>query len=115
VSAGIAQPQARDPGAGAGGEGLADLAQRGLADGGIVAESFDGEQPPVGLEADGPQGGQVSQPFADAEVAGVVDGGLGPEGSSFLVVYLQGPATLSTTSTWHLPGLVGDTFTAACR
>jgi len=56
VSAGIAQPQARDPGAGAGGEGLADLAQRGLAGGGIVAESFDGEQSPVGLEARWPAG-----------------------------------------------------------
>ena len=36
-----------------------------------------------------PQGGQVSQPFADLEVAGVVDGGLGPERSSFLVVLLD--------------------------
>ena len=37
VSAGIAQAQGCDTGAGGGGEGLADLGERGVADGGIVA------------------------------------------------------------------------------
>jgi hypothetical protein len=74
VDAGITEAHARDAGAGFGGEGAGDLADGGLAVGGIVAEFLDGEQSPGGLEAGGPQGGQVGQPFADAEVAGVVDG-----------------------------------------
>ena len=44
----------------------------------VVAESLDAQQAPVGGEADLPQGGQIGQPFADPEVGGVVDGGLGP-------------------------------------
>jgi hypothetical protein len=34
------------------------------------------------LEADLPQGGKIMQPLADAEVAGVVDGGLGAQGAA---------------------------------
>ncbi len=41
VDAGIGEAHARDAGAGPGGEGVADLADRGLAAGGIVAEFLD--------------------------------------------------------------------------
>jgi hypothetical protein len=41
------------------------------------------------LEAEPPQGGQVRQPFADAEVARVVDRGLGPQGVALLVILLD--------------------------
>jgi len=44
----------------------------------VVAESLDVQQTSVGAEADLPQRGQIGQPFPDLEVAGVVDGGLGP-------------------------------------
>jgi hypothetical protein len=42
------------------------------AAGGVVAELLDAEQAPVGGEADLPQGGQISQPFPDLEITGVV-------------------------------------------
>ena len=54
-----------------------------------MAEALDVEQTSVGRKADLPQGGQILQPFADAEVAGVVDGGLGAQGAAFLVVLLD--------------------------
>lgn len=44
----------------------------------VVAESLDAQQASVGGEADLPQGGQVSQPFPDPVVTGVIDRGLGP-------------------------------------
>jgi hypothetical protein len=44
----------------------------------IMADALDVEQTSVGLEADLPECGKVVKPFADLEVAGVVDGGLGP-------------------------------------
>jgi hypothetical protein len=43
----------------------------------VVIESLDAQQAPVGFEADLSQGGQIHKTFADVEVAGVVDGGLG--------------------------------------
>jgi hypothetical protein len=46
-----------------------DTAERVLADGTVLADSLDVEKTSVGVEADPPQGGQVAQPFADAEVA----------------------------------------------
>jgi hypothetical protein len=42
-----------------------------------VADGLDAQEAPVGGEADLPKGGQVVQPFADGEVAGVVDGRFG--------------------------------------
>jgi hypothetical protein len=39
-----------------------------------VAEFLGGQQPPAGCEAGLPQRGQVGQPFADPEVAGVING-----------------------------------------
>jgi len=38
---------------------------------------LDAQQAPVGVGADLPQRGQIGQPFADPEVGGVVDRGLG--------------------------------------
>src|SRR3954454_9629291 len=55
----------------------------------IQAESLDAEQAPVGGEADLAQRAQIGQPFADPEVPGVVDRGLGAQRSSFLVVLLD--------------------------
>src|SRR5262245_52455163 len=43
----------------------------------ILAETFDFENTSVGGKADLPQCGQVTQPFADGKVTGVVDGGFG--------------------------------------
>ena len=53
------------------------LVEGSFADGRVVADSLDVE---VGLEADLPECGQVLQPFADPDVAGVIEGGLGPKG-----------------------------------
>jgi hypothetical protein len=55
----------------------------------VVAESLDAEQAPVGGKADLPQRGQVSQPFTNSEIAGVVDGGLGPSCPAVLVILLN--------------------------
>jgi hypothetical protein len=55
----------------------------------VVAESLDAQQAPVGGVADLPQSGQIGQPFAEVEVHGVVDRGLGAERPSFLVVLLD--------------------------
>ncbi len=55
----------------------------------VVAESLDAQQAPVGGEADLPQGRQVGQPFPDAKVARIVDGGLGAQRPSFLVILLD--------------------------
>jgi len=49
-----------------------------FAERGVMAESLDVEQTSVGIKADLPQGGKVSQPSSNGEVAGVVDGRLGP-------------------------------------
>jgi len=56
----LAQAQGRDAGASWGGEGLADLGDGGLAVGGVVAEFLGVQQTPAGLEAGGPQRGQVA-------------------------------------------------------
>ena len=48
-----------------------------LGQGTVLAEGLDFEQTAVGVEADGPQGGQVGKAASDAEVVGVIDGGLG--------------------------------------
>src|SRR6202050_3349891 len=44
----------------------------------VMAEALDLEQTSVGLKDELPQCRQVTQPFADGEVACVVDRGLGP-------------------------------------
>ena len=88
VDAGVAETQSGDTLAVDDG-GLGELVEDGVADDRVVADRLGVEEAPVGGEADLPQGGQVAQSFADPEVAGVVDGGLGAKGSSFLVVLLD--------------------------
>jgi len=89
VHAGVAEPQARDAGTGPGDDRIADLADGGLAVGGVVAEFLDVQQTPGGGEAGCPQRGQVMQPFADAEVAAVIDRGFRSERFALLVVILS--------------------------
>jgi hypothetical protein len=84
VGAGVAEAQARDAGPGRGDQRGGDLGDGGLAVGGVVAEFLDVQQTPGGCEAGCPQRGQVIEPFADAEVAAVVDRGLCPERFAFL-------------------------------
>ena len=79
VAAGLGQGQARDAVSAAGEHGAGDGGDGFGSGDRVVAESFEAQQAPAGGEADLPQGGQVGQPFADPEVAGVVDGGLGPQ------------------------------------
>jgi hypothetical protein len=43
----------------------------------VMAETFDFEKTSVGLKADPPQSGQVTQPFAEVKVTWVVNRGLG--------------------------------------
>lgn len=69
--------------------GGGDVVEDGVADGRVVADSLDVEETSVGAVADLPECGQVVEPFPDAEVAGVVDGRLGPKSDSFLVVLLH--------------------------
>ena len=70
-------------------DGLCDVSEGDLADGGVVADLLDVEETPVGVEADLPECGQVVEPFPDGEIAGVVDGGLGAKGDSFFEVLLD--------------------------
>ena len=72
---------------------IVDPVKRALAQGTILADPFDVQETPVGSKADPPQGGEVRQPFAEAEVAGVVDRRLGPQGAAFLMILLD-PGTL---------------------
>ena len=65
---GVGEPQPGGAGAVFAGDGVAGGVQGVGAGDGVVAESLDAKQAPVGGVADLPQGGQVSQPFADAEV-----------------------------------------------
>jgi hypothetical protein len=55
----------------------------------VMADVFDLKQTAVGLKADFPQCGQVAQVLADIKVAGVVDGGFGPQSAAFFVVLLD--------------------------
>src|SRR5918911_2172266 len=52
--------------------------QRLFSHGAVLAETLDLEQTSVGLKADLPQCGQITQPFADGEVSRVVNRGPGP-------------------------------------
>jgi hypothetical protein len=49
------------------------------------------------LKADLPECGKVVQPFADVEVAGVVDRGLRPQGAALFVVLLDPRGLVVTT------------------
>jgi len=48
---------------------------------------LDVQQTSVGLKADEPQGGQVLQPFAEVEGAGIVDRSFGAQGTTFLMIW----------------------------
>ncbi|KAA1251662.1 hypothetical protein F0Q45_03370 [Mycobacterium simiae] len=50
---------------------------------------MDAEQAPVGGIAELPKFGQAGQPFGDAEVVGVVDGGFGAQRHPLLVILLD--------------------------
>lgn len=66
-----------------------DRLEGGFGEHTVVAETFEPEQSPAGGKADLAQFRQVGQPLADAEVVSVVDRGLCPERSTFLVVLLD--------------------------
>ena len=66
-----------------------DAAKGILGEDAVKAEALDFEQSAVGGKADVAQFGQVMQAFADAEVVGIVDGGLGAQGALLLVVLLD--------------------------
>src|SRR5436190_16704130 len=72
------------------GGGGGDGGERGGSGGGVVADVFDVQQTSVGGEADLPHRGEVRQPFAQVEVAGVVDGGFGAQRAALFVVLLDG-------------------------
>jgi hypothetical protein len=55
----------------------------------VVAEAFDLEEAAVGRKSDRAQRGEIAQALADAEVASVVDGGLGAERAALLMVLLD--------------------------
>ena len=68
---------------------LGEVREYPLGQGTVLTDGFDLQQAAIGLKADGPQGGQVDEFAADAEVAGVVDGGLGAQGVVELKVLLD--------------------------
>jgi hypothetical protein len=74
----VGEPKPGDAGAGGGDDGVGDRGQGVGAGDRVVTELLDAQQAPVGGEADLPQRGQIGQSFPDPEIAGVVDGGLGP-------------------------------------
>ncbi len=49
---------------------LGDLIEHPLGQGTVLGEGLDFEQTAVGIEADGPQGGQVGEATSDAESHG---------------------------------------------
>jgi len=55
----------------------------------IMAEALDLEQAAIGRKTDFAQFWQIAQTLANAEIVGVVDGGLGAQGAVFLVVLLD--------------------------
>ena len=63
LGARVGQAQPGDAGAVVVDDGIAGSAQDAVPGDGVVAESLDGQQPPVGGVADLPRGGQISQPF----------------------------------------------------
>src|SRR5207249_7893899 len=69
--------------------GRRHLAERALADRAVVREPFDLKQTAVGLEADLPQGGEILEPLADADVPGIVDRRLSAQRAALLVVLLD--------------------------
>ena len=56
-----------------------------------MTDLFDLEQAAVGLKANLPQCGQVAQTLADVKVAGVVDGGFGPQSAALWYCLMRVP------------------------
>jgi hypothetical protein len=83
VHPGVCEAQTGDAGAGIGDDRGGQVGEGSGAVDRVVAEALDAEQASVGGEADLPQRGQIGQPFADPEVAGVVDGGFGAQCAAF--------------------------------
>jgi hypothetical protein len=69
--------------------GTVDLLEDRLGEVAVLADALDLEHATVGGKADGPQRGQIAQASAEAEVAGVVDGGFGPQRAFLLEVLLD--------------------------
>src|SRR6185437_15817486 len=83
---GSGEAHAGDAGAGRADDGIGKGFQGGGPGGGVVADAFGVQEAPAGGVACLRHGGEVRQLFADAEVARLVEGGLGAERSSFLQV-----------------------------
>src|SRR6202521_941602 len=74
-------------------DGSLHLLERRLADEAVVSDALDVEQTSVGCEAYGAQFVEIFDASADAEVAGIVDRGLGSKRLSLFVILLD-PALL---------------------
>ena len=68
---------------------LGDPIEQPLGQGTVLGDGLDFEQTAIGIEADGPQRGQVGEATSDSEIVGVVDRGLGAQGAPFLEVLLD--------------------------
>ena len=68
---------------------VVNLSERVFPERAVMADSLDAQEASVGGEADLPQCRQVRQPFADVEVAGVVDDSFGAKRPPFLVILLD--------------------------
>jgi hypothetical protein len=68
---------------------IIDPVRRVVSKGAILTDPLDVFEKSAGLKPDPPQGGKIRQPFADIEVAWVVNGGLGPPGAALLMILLD--------------------------
>ncbi len=89
LDARISKPQGRGPLRPNDNHQSVDLPKGGFAHGTIVAEPSDAHETPIGGKAERPRRGQARQPCGQAEVVGVVDGGLCAQGAAFLVILLD--------------------------
>ena len=80
LDAGVGEAHARDAGAGGADDRAGEHFEGGGGSGGgVVADAFGVQEAPAGRVAALRHGGEVRQLFADAEVAGLVVGGLGAQ------------------------------------
>src|SRR5215468_2747716 len=86
LDAGVGEAHTRDAGAGGADDRAGEHLQGGGSGGWVVADAFGVQEAPAGGVARLRHGGEVSQLLADAEVARLVDGGLGTQRPSFLEV-----------------------------
>src|SRR5262252_4140766 len=71
-----------------------------LAEDAIVAQALNFEEPAIGSKADLAQLGEVVETPADPEVIGVVDGGLGAQGTIFLVILFDARVLVMDVQGW---------------